>query len=81
MLAGGTPRPPAGLLRLAATHGNQAAGVVDVVYHAAGATAIFESEGLARRRDVHAVTQQIQSSDLHYQAVGRVLLGLDSDYV
>ena len=73
------------LLRLAATHGsNQAAGVVDVIYHAAGATAIFESEGLARRfRDVHAVTQQIQSSDLHYQAVGRVLLGLEphSDYV
>ena len=69
------------LLRLAATHGsNQAAGVVDVVYHAAGATAIFELEGLARRfRDVHAVTQQIQSSDLHYQAVGRVLLGVESD--
>ena len=34
------------LLRLAATHGsNQAAGVVDVVYHAAGATAIFEVGG------------------------------------
>jgi alkylation response protein AidB-like acyl-CoA dehydrogenase len=77
--------PERALLRLAATHGsNQAAGVVDVVYHASGATAIFESEGLARRfRDVHAVTQQIQSSDLHYQAVGRVLLGLEpqSDYV
>jgi hypothetical protein len=58
--------------------------VVGVVYHAAGATAIFEAEEFARRfRDVHAVTQQIQSSDLHYQAVGRVLLGLpaESDYV
>ena len=44
-----------------ATYGsNQAAGVVEVIYHAAGATAIFESEGFARRfRDVHAVTQQI----------------------
>jgi indole-3-acetate monooxygenase len=77
--------PQRALFRLAATHGsNLAAGVVGVVYHAAGATAIFESEGFARRfRDVHAVTQQIQSSDLHYQAVGRVLLGLpaESDYV
>jgi len=67
--------------RLAATYGsNQAAGVVEVIYHAAGATAIFEHEGFARRfRDVHAVTQQIQSHDLHYQAVGRVLLGLPAE--
>ena len=67
--------------RLAATYGsNQAAGVVEVIYHAAGATAIFESAGFARRfRDVHAVTQQIQSHDLHYQAVGRVLLGLPAE--
>jgi alkylation response protein AidB-like acyl-CoA dehydrogenase len=69
------------LLRLAATYGiHQAAGVVDTVYLAAGATAIFTSQGFERRfRDVHAVTQQTQARPVHFQAVGRYFLGLDVD--
>ena len=65
------------VLRLAATSGiHQAAQVVDVVYHAAGATAIFESQPFERRfRDVHAITQQTQARRQHFETVGRVLLG------
>jgi alkylation response protein AidB-like acyl-CoA dehydrogenase len=79
----GAPLLPAqrAVFRLAATNGShQAAQVVDAVYHAAGATAIFESLPFERRfRDVHAVTQQVQANPRHYEAVGRVLLGLDQD--
>jgi alkylation response protein AidB-like acyl-CoA dehydrogenase len=68
-------------LRLAATSGShQAAQVVDTAYHAAGATAIFESNAFERRfRDVHALTQQTQANPRHFEAVGRVFLGLDRD--
>src|SRR5207249_932094 len=73
------------IFRLAATGGtHQAAQVVDTAYHAAGATAIFESQPFERRfRDVHAVTQQVQANPRHFEAVGRTLLGLDpnSSYV
>jgi alkylation response protein AidB-like acyl-CoA dehydrogenase len=67
-------------LRLASTHAiHAAAGAVDVVYHAAGATAIFASSGFERRfRDVHAVTQQGQGSQGHFTAVGRYLLGVEA---
>jgi hypothetical protein len=69
------------LLRLAATHAiHAAAGAVDTAYHAAGATAIFASSPFERRfRDVHAVTQQIQGSPMHFETVGRFLLGLEPD--
>jgi indole-3-acetate monooxygenase len=67
-------------LRLAATSGiHQAAQVVDVVYHAAGATAIFESQPFERRfRDVHAITQQTQARRQHFETAGRVLLGVET---
>ena len=69
------------VLRLAATSGiHQAAQVVDGVYHAAGATAIFESQPFERRfRDVHAITQQTQARRQHFETVGRALLGVDAD--
>jgi alkylation response protein AidB-like acyl-CoA dehydrogenase len=69
------------LLRLATTHAiHQAAQAVDAAYHAAGATAIFESQPFERRfRDVHAVTQQIQGRQAHFETVGRVLLGFDPE--
>lgn len=69
------------LFRLSATHGiHQAAQVVDTVYGAAGATAIFSAHGFERRfRDVHAVTQQTQARPMHFQAVGRYFLGLDME--
>jgi alkylation response protein AidB-like acyl-CoA dehydrogenase len=73
------------VFRLAATSGiREAAQVVDAAYHAAGATAIFESQPFERRfRDVHAVTQQVQANERHFETVGRVFLGFDpsSTYV
>ncbi|HET7769336.1 MAG TPA: acyl-CoA dehydrogenase family protein [Chloroflexota bacterium] len=69
------------VLRLAATSGiHQAAQVVDTAYHAAGATAIFESQPFERRfRDVHAITQQTQARRQHFGVVGRVLLGVNDN--
>jgi alkylation response protein AidB-like acyl-CoA dehydrogenase len=67
-------------LRLAATYAShQAKDVVDTVYHAAGATAIFESNPFERRfRDIHTVIQQIQGQFSNFELVGQVLLGLPS---
>jgi alkylation response protein AidB-like acyl-CoA dehydrogenase len=68
-------------IRLAATHAIQlAAQSLDVAYHHAGATAIFERHPFERRfRDIHAVTQQVQGRYSHYENVGRHLFGLDPD--
>ncbi len=65
-------------LRLAATHAiHVALEVVESSYADAGATAIFEANPFERRlRDMHAVSQQIQSSASHYQSVGQHYLGL-----
>jgi len=68
-------------IRLAATYAiHQAREVVDWAYHAAGATAIFAGSAFERRfRDMHAVTQQLQGRQAHYETVGRFLLGLEPD--
>jgi alkylation response protein AidB-like acyl-CoA dehydrogenase len=51
-----------------------------LVYHGAGAQAIFTSGPWERRlRDLHSVSQQIQGRDDHFEAVGRFLLGLPPD--
>ena len=65
-------------LRLAATWAiHQARDVVATVYHAAGASAIFESNPLERRmRDIHAGTQQGQGRPIHFETVGQIMLGL-----
>jgi alkylation response protein AidB-like acyl-CoA dehydrogenase len=65
-------------LRLAATYAiHQARDVVEASYADAGATAIFESNPFERRlRDMHAVTQQLQSSAMHLQSAGQYYLGL-----
>jgi len=65
-------------LRLAATWAiHQARDVVATVYHAAGATAIFEGNPLERRmRDIHAGTQQGQGRPVHFETVGQILMGL-----
>jgi len=65
-------------LRLASTWAiHQARDVVATVYHAAGATAIFESNPLERRmRDIHAGTQQGQGRPVHFETVGQILMGL-----
>ena len=72
--------PQRAMLRLAATYAvHQAKDVVDTAYHAAGATAIFESNPFERRfRDMHAVSQQVQAQFANFEMVGQVLLGLPS---
>jgi alkylation response protein AidB-like acyl-CoA dehydrogenase len=68
------------MLRLAGVHAaHQGKDVIDAVYHAAGATAIFESNPFERRfRDIHAVSQQVQAQFANFEMVGQVLLGLPS---
>jgi indole-3-acetate monooxygenase len=65
-------------LRLAATWAiHQARDVVATVYHAAGASAIFENNPLERRmRDIHAGTQQGQGRPIHFETVGQMLMDL-----
>jgi alkylation response protein AidB-like acyl-CoA dehydrogenase len=67
-------------LRLASTWTiHQAAAVVDAAYHMAGATAVFSANRFERRfRDMHAIAQQIQARDTHYEDVGKAILGTDS---
>ena len=66
-------------LRLASTWTiHQATSVVDAAYHMAGATAVFRSNQFERRfRDMHAIAQQIQARDSHYEDVGRAILATD----
>jgi len=67
-------------LRLAAVHAiHQSKEVVGTAYHLAGGSAIFESQAFERRlRDIHAVTQQVQSQFSNFEVAGQVLLGLPS---
>jgi alkylation response protein AidB-like acyl-CoA dehydrogenase len=69
------------LIRLAATHAiHEAKAVADLAYHAAGATAIFDSAPFERPwRDLHTVIQQLQGRQAHYETVGQFLLGLEAD--
>jgi indole-3-acetate monooxygenase len=68
-------------IRLASTWAiHQARDVVDMAYHAAGATAIFENNPFERRfRDVHTVIQQYQGRQAHFETVGQALLGLEPE--
>jgi len=68
-------------IRLASTWAiHQAKDVVDTAYHAAGATAIFESNPFERRfRDIHTVIQQFQGRQAHFESVGQILLGLQAE--
>jgi indole-3-acetate monooxygenase len=68
-------------IRLASTWAiHQACEVVDTAYHAAGATAIFESNPFERRfRDIHTVIQQYQGRQAHFETVGQALLGLEPE--
>jgi indole-3-acetate monooxygenase len=68
-------------LRIATTHGIRVASqIVDAVYHAAGATAVYEDHLLQRHfQDIHVITQHLQSRLSHYEMVGRHWLGLPVD--
>jgi indole-3-acetate monooxygenase len=51
--------------------------VADTTYKAAGVDAIFPGSPFERRfRDIHTLSQQIQSRTAHFEAVGQVLLGM-----
>ncbi|SKA30277.1 Acyl-CoA dehydrogenase [Enhydrobacter aerosaccus] len=68
-------------VRLGCSHAIQSAiDVTDRVYKAAGTSAIFLGTPFERRfRDMHTLSQQIQSRDAHFEAVGRVLFNGDPD--
>jgi alkylation response protein AidB-like acyl-CoA dehydrogenase len=70
--------PQRATLKLAGTYAaHQSKDVIDTIYHAAGATAIFTSNPFERRfRDVHTVLQQVQAHFANFELVGQVLLGL-----
>jgi alkylation response protein AidB-like acyl-CoA dehydrogenase len=63
--------------RLAGSHAiSNAVAVADRTYKAAGVDAIFPGSPFERRfRDIHTLSQQIQSRDAQYETVGQVLLG------
>jgi len=63
-------------LRIATTWTiHQSASVVDTAYHMAGATAVFAANKFERRfRDMHAIAQQIQARDTHYEDAGKAIL-------
>jgi alkylation response protein AidB-like acyl-CoA dehydrogenase len=68
-------------MRLASTWTiHQSASVVDTAYHMAGATAVFRANGFERRfRDMHAIAQQIQARNAHYEDAGRSILDNNLD--
>jgi alkylation response protein AidB-like acyl-CoA dehydrogenase len=75
-------RPPErARVRLACSHAIQGSlEVADRVYKAAGTSAIFLGTPFERRfRDIHTLSQQIQSRDAHFETVGKVLLNGDPD--
>jgi alkylation response protein AidB-like acyl-CoA dehydrogenase len=54
--------------------------VADYTYKAAGVDAIFPGTPFERRfRDIHTLSQQIQSRTAHFEAVGQILLGMPPD--
>jgi alkylation response protein AidB-like acyl-CoA dehydrogenase len=68
-------------VRLGCAHAiTSAIEVADYVYKAAGTSAIFRGKALERRfRDIHTLSQQVQSRDAHFEAVGRVMFNGDPD--
>ncbi|MGB7951818.1 MAG: acyl-CoA dehydrogenase family protein, partial [Candidatus Binatia bacterium] len=65
-------------LRLATTHAiHLAVQVVDIVYQAAGVTAIYEENPMQRYfQDIHVISQHLQGRLAHYELVGKHSLGL-----
>jgi alkylation response protein AidB-like acyl-CoA dehydrogenase len=69
------------VIRLASTFAiHTGVEVVDTLYQAAGATAIFNDNPFERRfRDIHSVAQQLQGRQQHFETVGQHLMGLEPD--
>ena len=69
------------MTRLASTWAiQQSRDLIGTLYHAAGSVAIFQDHPFERRlRDIHAVSQQAQGRQLHYETVGHMLLGMPTE--
>jgi alkylation response protein AidB-like acyl-CoA dehydrogenase len=69
--------PDRARVRLAGTTAiKNALEVADYTYKAAGVDAIFPGSPFERRfRDIHTLSQQIQSRGAHFEAIGQVLFG------
>jgi alkylation response protein AidB-like acyl-CoA dehydrogenase len=79
--SGGLTMDERTVLRLATTHAIRlAVRVIDTVYNAAGATAVYESHPIQRHfQDIHVISQHLQGRLAHYELVGRHWLGLPVD--
>lgn len=68
-------------LRLAATHAIRlAAQLIESIYSACGATAVFDGNLIQRYfQDIHVITQHVQGRLAHYELVGQHWLGLPID--
>ena len=68
-------------LRIAATHAIRlAVQVIDIIYNAAGTTAIYGDHFIQRAfQDIHVISQHTQARRGLYELVGRHLLGLSVD--
>ena len=66
-------------LRLAATHVIRlAVRAVETLYHAAGATAIYEGNLIQRHfQDLHVISQHQQARQVAYELAGKQRLGLE----
>jgi indole-3-acetate monooxygenase len=71
--------PARARVRLACAFAIQTAeAVADYAYKAAGTDAIFLGTPFERRfRDIHTLSQQIQSRTAHFESVGQILLGIE----
>src|SRR5579859_2608366 len=71
--------PARARVRLGCTFAIQnAEAIADYAYKSAGVDAIFLGTAFERRfRDMHTLSQQIQSRTAHFEAVGQILLGID----
>lgn len=70
-------------VRLGCAHAiHTATEIADTVYKAAGTSAIFPGTPFERRfRDIHTLSQQIQSRESHFEAVGRAMFNGDPEGV
>ena len=66
-------------VRLASTHAiRKSADVIDIAYTLCGSSAIFATNPIQRKfQDIHAITQQIQGRQSHYDTAGQFYLGLE----
>jgi indole-3-acetate monooxygenase len=71
--------PARARVRLACAFAIQTAeAVADYAYKSAGTDAIFLGTAFERRfRDIHTLSQQIQSRTAHFESVGQIILGIE----